>query len=55
MPRRSTTPNQIYQLKITLKDSKPPIWRRVEMPDTVTLAQLHQIIQAAGEVRAERR
>jgi hypothetical protein len=47
MPRRSTTPGQIYQLKITLKDSQPPIWRRVEVPDTVTLAQLHQIIQAA--------
>src|SRR4051794_24697397 len=47
MPRRPTTPNQIYQLKITLRDSKPPIWRRVEVPDTVTLAQLHQIIQAS--------
>jgi len=47
MPRRPASPNQIYQLKITLKDSKPPIWRRVEVPDTVTLAQLHQIIQAA--------
>ena len=47
MPRRPASPNQIYQLKITLKDSKPPIWRRVEVPDTVTLAQLHQIIQVA--------
>jgi hypothetical protein len=47
MPRRSAPSGQIYQLKITLKDSKPPIWRRVEVSDTVTLAQLHQIIQAA--------
>jgi hypothetical protein len=47
MPRRPAAPNQIYQLKITLNHSKPPIWRRVEVPDTITLAQLHQIIQAA--------
>lgn len=47
MLRPPASSNQIYQLKITLKDSKPPIWRRVEVPDTVTLAQLHQIIQAA--------
>jgi hypothetical protein len=46
MPRRSVSPSQIYQLKITLKDSKPPIWRRIEVPGTITLAQLHQIIQA---------
>jgi hypothetical protein len=47
MPPRPAQSNQIYQLKITLRDSKPPIWRRVEVPDTVTLAQMHQIIQAA--------
>jgi hypothetical protein len=42
MPRRSSgTPSQIYQLKITLRDSKPPIWRRLDVPDTMTLAQLH--------------
>jgi hypothetical protein len=36
----------VYQLKITLRDSKPPIWRRVQVKDC-TLAQLHPIIQAA--------
>ncbi|MGR8951955.1 MAG: plasmid pRiA4b ORF-3 family protein [Gammaproteobacteria bacterium] len=35
----------IYQLKITLKDSKPPIWRRLLIADTVTLAKLHTAIQ----------
>jgi hypothetical protein len=38
---------QIYQLKVTLKGSKPPIWRRLLVPDDVTLARLHHIIQAA--------
>lgn len=47
MPRRSAPSEEIYQLKITLKGSKPPIWRRIEVSETVTLAQLHEIIQAA--------
>lgn len=47
MPRQATSPNQIYQIKITLRDSKPPIWRRVELPAAITLSQLHQVIQAA--------
>jgi hypothetical protein len=45
MPKRTTTAERIYQLKITLKGSKPPIWRRIEVADTVTLARLHQILQ----------
>jgi hypothetical protein len=35
----------IYQLKLTLKGSKPPIWRRVQVPGSITLATLHWIIQ----------
>lgn len=35
-----------YQLKITIKGSKPPIWRRVVVPDRITFGQLHQVIQA---------
>lgn len=42
---RSTTP--IYQLKITLRESKPPIWRRVLVPGNFTLMKLHYVIQAA--------
>lgn len=45
MPKRTTAPERIYQLKITLNGSKPPIWRRIEVADTVTLARLHQILQ----------
>ncbi len=42
----SALPKKIYSLKITLKGAKPPIWRRVEVPDC-TLSQLHNIIQQA--------
>lgn len=53
MPRQSTwvkssspdTP--LYQLKITLKWSKPPIWRRVVVRADMTLDRLHDVIQLA--------
>jgi len=34
-----------YQLKIILRGSKPPIWRRFIVPDSITLPKLHQVIQ----------
>ncbi|MCJ7432979.1 MAG: plasmid pRiA4b ORF-3 family protein [Anaerolineales bacterium] len=39
------TPTSIYQIKVTLNDSKPPIWRRVLVEDTTTLSKLHTILQ----------
>jgi hypothetical protein len=45
--RRNTLPAGIYQLKITLEGSKPPIWRRVQVPATVKLTRLHDVIQVA--------
>ncbi len=41
------TAKSIYQLKITLRGSKPPIWRRVQTVGGVTLSELHAIIQVA--------
>ncbi len=35
------------QLKIELRDVKPLVWRRVLVPETVTLAKLHLILQRA--------
>ncbi|MEY3808455.1 MAG: hypothetical protein RI893_1431 [Pseudomonadota bacterium] len=44
MPTKSSS--FIYQLKITLIDTHPPIWRRVFVPGNFNLYQLHQVIQA---------
>lgn len=40
-----STPRIIYQINVTLKGSKPPIWRRAQVPSEITLAQLHRILQ----------
>ena len=39
--------NLVYQFKITLKDTKPPIWRRIQVPETYTLWDFHVAIQDA--------
>jgi len=38
---------KIYQLKVTLRGSKPPIWRRIQTRGSVTLEHLHYILQVA--------
>jgi hypothetical protein len=43
--RKQATPKAVYQLKIALKNLKPPIWRRIQVTDTTTLNELHLIIQ----------
>jgi hypothetical protein len=45
--KRREASKRLYQLKITLKGVKPPIWRRVEVPGDFTLYELHAVIQAA--------
>jgi hypothetical protein len=37
----------VYQVKVTLRGVKPPIWRRLRLSAATTLAQLHQVIQVA--------
>lgn len=37
----------VYQLKVTLEEIEPPIWRRVLVPSGITFHKLHKIIQAA--------
>ena len=44
---RKAQPTEIYQLKVTLQYSKPPIWRRLLVPSNVPLNKLHYILQTA--------
>ncbi|GAA2605651.1 plasmid pRiA4b ORF-3 family protein [Paractinoplanes durhamensis] len=39
--------DQIAQLKITLLDAEPPVWRRLLVPATIRLDRLDRVIQAA--------
>ena len=36
---------QVFQFKITIKDPKPLIWRRIHVPETYTFWDLHVAIQ----------
>lgn len=36
-----------FQLKITLEDIRPSIWRRLLVPGSIRLAKLHDVFQAA--------
>ena len=45
--RKSHGPAPIYQIKVSLRGAKPPIWRRLLVPADVSLARLHDVIQAA--------
>jgi len=39
--------DKVYQFKITLKGIKPPIWWRIQVPETYTFWDLHVAIQDA--------
>lgn len=43
--RRKPSKSQIHQLKITLLNTEPPIWRRVLILNNLTLGDLHDVIQ----------
>ena len=45
--RRITGRTQTYQLKVQLRNVRPPIWRRLLVPGDITLAELHEVIQTA--------
>ena len=47
MPSKVAVKEKVYQLKINLKGSKPPIWRRVLVTGDTSLHELHLVIQAA--------
>jgi hypothetical protein len=45
--KKTASEAPVYQIKVTLEHSKPPIWRRLLVPGDVTLEHLHYIIQVA--------
>jgi pRiA4b ORF-3-like protein len=44
-PDLLTKPPLLYQLKVTLLETDPPIWRRILLPANTTLGKLHRILQ----------
>jgi hypothetical protein len=44
---RAPTGKAILQVRIELRGTKPKVWRRVLVPQTITLLKLHLVIQAA--------
>ena len=43
--RKSSKASSIYQMKVTLRDIRPPIWRRVQVRSDESLEHLHYAIQ----------
>ena len=45
--KKAPAPAEIYQIKVTLLRTDPPVWRRLLVPAEATLSQLHDVLQAA--------
>jgi hypothetical protein len=45
--KTKTSKQKVVTVKVGLRGAKPPIWRRLVMPASSTLADLHRAIQAA--------
>jgi len=45
--KRTAGTAPVYQLKVSLRGAKPPIWRRLAVPADISLARLHDTIGVA--------
>lgn len=41
------TDAMMYQIKVTLNGVRPPIWRRLLVPSSLSLVDLHEVLQVA--------
>ncbi len=41
----ASTAHEILQLKVTLRQVRPPIWRRIQLESSRSLADLHKVLQ----------
>lgn len=44
-PKKKPTPAAVYVIKFTLRGIRPPIWRRLQIGDAMTLHELHEAFQ----------
>jgi len=44
---KPSAPGSIYQLRVSVRETAPPIWRRILVRGTTNLEKLHRIIQDA--------
>jgi len=45
--RKSAGLTEVFQIKVTLKGMKPPIWRRLLVRSDMTMGGLHEVLQVA--------
>jgi len=48
-PRTAWNEDDVLELRIDLDRFRPPVWRRIRLPATTTLTELHEIIQILFE------
>jgi len=46
-PPQATATTTVHRVKISLRDAKPSVWRRLEVPSDLPLGLLHEVLQTA--------
>lgn len=44
---QATLDSRVYQIKVTLRGTRPPVWRRLQVPGHLDLYGLHCVLQVA--------
>src|SRR5208283_2998433 len=45
--KKISSAQDVYQIKVTLLWTEPPVWRRLLVPSSISLEQLHYVLQTA--------